>query len=98
MLTRHPREVVLALVYGLLFFIPSALLGKGMLLLGALGASVGWGLVQGTLILGGQLLGFASGEWRGVSGPPRRQIYLAIVLLVVAMVILAFANALAIKG
>jgi L-rhamnose-H+ transport protein len=97
-LTQHPREVLLALVYGLLFFIPSALLGKGMLLLGALGASVGWGLVQGTLILGGQLLGFASGEWRGVSGPPRRQIYLAIVFLVIAMVILAFANALANKG
>lgn len=55
-LARHPREIVLALVYGLFFFIPSALLGKGMLLLGSLGASVGWGLVQGTLILGGSCL------------------------------------------
>ena len=64
-----------------------------MLLLGALGASVGWGLVQGTLILGGQILGFASGEWRGVEGLPRRQIYLAVVLLVVAMSIMACAKA-----
>lgn len=97
-LTKHPREILLALLYGLLFFIPSALLGKGMLLLGVLGASVGWGLVQGTLIIGGQILGFATGEWRGISGPPRRQIYIAIIILIVAMVVLAFANALVTSG
>jgi hypothetical protein len=94
-LTRHPREIALALVYGLLFFIPSVLLGQGMLLLGALGASVGWGLVQGTLILGGQALGFISGEWRGVTGKPRAEIYTAIIILIAAMVIFAFANTLA---
>jgi hypothetical protein len=54
---------------------------------------VGWGLVQGTLILGGQILGFASGEWRGVEGRPRRQIHLAVALLVVAMSIMACAKA-----
>ena len=94
-LVSHPREVVLSLIYGLLFFIPSALLGQGMLLLGVLGASVGFGVVQGTLILGGQALGFVSGEWRGVSGTPRTQIYIAIVVLVCSMVILAFGNSLA---
>jgi hypothetical protein len=91
----HPREMALALVYGLLFFIPSALLGKGMLLLGALGASVGFGVVQGTLILGGQALGFMSGEWRGVTGRPRAHIYLAIGVLVLSMVILALGNSFA---
>jgi hypothetical protein len=95
LLAANPREVVLALIYGLLFFIPSALLGKGMLLLGALGASVGFGVVQGTLILGGQALGFLSGEWRGVSGRPRRHIYCAIGVLVLSMVILALGNSLA---
>jgi hypothetical protein len=94
-LTRHPREIALALVYGLLFFIPSVLLGRGMLMLGVLGASVGWGLVQGTLILGGQALGFISGEWKGVTGRPRVQIYTAIIILIAAMVIFAFANTLA---
>jgi len=95
LLAANPREVALALIYGLLFFIPSALLGKGMLLLGALGASVGFGIVQGTLILGGQALGFLSGEWRGVSGAPRRHIYCAIGVLVLSMAILALANSLA---
>ncbi len=92
LLARNPGELLLALVYGLLFFIPSVLLGKGMLLLGALGASVGFGVVQATLILGGQILGFASGEWRGVTGKPRTDIYRAIGVLIVSMAILAWAN------
>ena len=92
-LAAHPGEVGLSIIYGVLFFVPSALLGQGMLLLGPLGASVGWGLVQGTLILGGQILGFLSGEWRGVGGKPRRQIYAAILLLIAAMAIMACAKA-----
>jgi len=92
---QNPKEIALALVYGLLFFIPSVLLGKGMILLGALGASVGFGVVQGTLILGGQALGFVSGEWRGITGQPRRHIYLAIVVLILSMAILAWGNSLA---
>jgi L-rhamnose-H+ transport protein len=87
-LARCPGEIGLSLIYGVLFFAPSALLGAGMVKLGELGASVGWGLVQGTLILGGQGLGFVSGEWRGVHGKPRFQIYLAIAILVLAMVIM----------
>jgi hypothetical protein len=94
-LLQNPKEILLALIYGLLFFIPSVLLGKGMIMLGALGASVGFGVVQGTLILGGQALGFVSGEWRGVTGKPRTQIYLAIGVLIISMVILALGNSLA---
>jgi L-rhamnose-H+ transport protein len=92
-LAAHPDEIGLSVIYGILFFVPSALLGQGMLLLGPLGASLGWGLVQGTLILGGQILGFISGEWRGVGGKPRRQIYAAIVLLIAAMAVMACAKA-----
>ena len=94
-LLQNPKEILLALVYGLLFFIPSVLLGKGMILLGALGASVGFGVVQGTLILGGQALGFASGEWRGITGKPRQHMYLAVAVLIISMAILAWGNSLA---
>ncbi len=89
-LAANPREIVLSIIYGIFFFAPSLLMGKGMVMLGVLGASVGWGLVQGMLILGGQILGFASGEWRGVEGKPRKQVYGAIVLLIIAMAIIAF--------
>ena len=85
----HPGEIGLSIIYGIFFFAPSALLGKGMLLLGPLGASVGWGLVQGTLILGAQILGFATGEWQGVSGKPRTQVYVAIIFLVIGITIIA---------
>jgi hypothetical protein len=63
-----------------------------MLLLGILGASVGWGIAQGSIILGGQLLGFASGEWRGVAGKPRHYIYTAIAVLILSMLILTLGN------
>lgn len=91
-LATQPRDVMLSLLYGFLFFIPSVLLGAGMLLLGRLGVSVGTGMSQIMLILGGQFLGFALGEWRGVTGAPRRNIVIAICLLVVAMGILVLAN------
>lgn len=91
-LATQPRDVMLSLLYGFLFFIPSVLLGAGMLLLGQLGVSVGTGMSQIMLILGGQFLGFALGEWRGVTGAPLRNIMIAISLLVVAMGILVLAN------
>jgi L-rhamnose-H+ transport protein len=85
----HPGEIGLSVIYGVLFFAPCVLLGKGMILLGPAGASVGTGITMATLILGGQILGFVSGEWRGVHGAPRRLMYIAIVLLVAAVAAMA---------
>ncbi len=91
-LLKHPGDIGLSVLYGILFFVPSVLLGKGMLLFGAFGASIGWGLVQGTIILGGQFLGLVSGEWRGVGGRPLRQMSSAIILIITAMAIVAYAK------
>jgi hypothetical protein len=96
-LFQNGREFLLAIVIGINFSLAVTLMGKGMLLLGALGASIGWGIQQAMQMTGGQLLGFVSGEWRGVHGMPRRQMYLAVALLIVAGVILAYGNRLA-KG
>jgi hypothetical protein len=85
----------LAVIIGIDFSLAVALMGKGMLLLGALGASVGWGIQQSMQMTGTQLLGFLSGEWRGVYGKPRRQMYLAIALLIVAAIVMAYGNTLA---
>ncbi len=91
------RELGLAVLIGVNFSLAVALMGKGMLLLGALGASVGFGIQQAMQMTGGQLLGFISGEWRGVYGKPRRQMYLAIGILVLAAMVMAYGNTLA-KG
>jgi hypothetical protein len=71
------------------------LMGSGMLLVGALGASVGFGIQQASQMLGNQGLGFISGEWKGVLGKPRQQMYMAIGVLIVAALIMAYGNTLA---
>ena len=91
-LFRHAREIPLALIFGLTFFTGFALMGKGMVLLGALGASVGIGVQQAAQILGGQAVGFFGGEWRGVRGKPLIQICSAIALLIIAVVIMAIVS------
>ena len=91
------REFLLAAVIGLNMSAGVGLLGQGMILLGTLGASVGFGIQQATWMLGGQGVGFVSGEWRGVRGVPRRRIYAAITLLLVAVLIMAYGNTL-VKG
>jgi L-rhamnose-H+ transport protein len=89
---RKRRDIFLSITYGLLFFLPSVLLGKGMLLLGALGASVGVGLTQAAIIAGAQILGFSTGEWKGIYGKPRKNIYIAIGILLIAMLLLGLGN------
>ena len=86
---------MLAVLIGVDFSLAVALMGKGMLLLGALGASVGFGIQQAMQMTGTQLLGFTSGEWRGVHGKPRLQMYLALAILFVAAVVMAYGNSLA---
>jgi len=93
-LTESGKELALASIIGLQMCVAVALANKGMLLLGALGASVGAGIQQAMQMVGGQGLGFISGEWRGVYGTPRRQMYAAIVLLIVAAIIMAYSNTL----
>ncbi|MCE5198080.1 MAG: L-rhamnose/proton symporter RhaT [Armatimonadota bacterium] len=89
-----PKETLLASVIGIQFCLANALLGSGMLLLGALGASVGFGIQQASQMIGGQSVGFISGEWRGVHGVPRKLMYATILVLMIAAVIMAYGNTL----
>jgi hypothetical protein len=93
--TESWKEAGLALIIGINSSLAVVLVGKGMLLLGALGASVGWGIQQAMQMTGSQAVGFVSGEWRGVLGTPRRQMYLAIAILIIAAAIMAYGNTLA---
>lgn len=90
----HPGQIVLSAFIGLQFFTGVLLMGQGMLALGVLGASVGFGMSQGMQIFGGQILGFVSGEWKGAPSKARTLIFIAIGLLLAAAVILALANTL----
>jgi L-rhamnose-H+ transport protein len=91
------KELAFASIIGFNMALGIVLMGSGMLLVGALGASVGFGVQQASQMLGGQGLGFISGEWRGVQGKPRNLMYAAIAVLIVAALIMAYGNTLA-KG
>jgi hypothetical protein len=68
------------------------MLGLGMKILGATGAAVGFGIQQAMQIMGNQGVGFISGEWKGVRGTPRIQMYAAIVILILAIIVFAYAK------
>jgi L-rhamnose-H+ transport protein len=87
-----PIDFVLSLLFGLQFITAVMLMGSGMVLLGSLGASIGFGIMQSVQILANQVVGFASGEWVGVNGRPRVLMYSAIGVLILATFVLAMGN------
>ena len=93
-LGQSPKEIGFSLIVGLNLFLAFALWFSGMLLLGPMGGSVGFGIYFALQILGAQGLGLISGEWRGVHGKPVKQMGAAVAILVVAAAIMAYASTL----
>jgi hypothetical protein len=87
-------EFGLTLIMGVQTALALTLPGKGILMMGALGAAIGNGIQQAMQMAGGQGVGFISGEWRGVYGKPRWQLFAAIALLLVASYILIYSKSL----
>jgi hypothetical protein len=90
-----PFQVFLCLIIAFGTMLAIVLMGQGMLFLGALGASVGFGVQQAMQMLGGQAVGFISGEWRGVPGKALSMMIGAVVILILAACIMAYGNSLA---
>ena len=86
------RDFTISVIFGIQFIAAMILLGRGMLYLGVLGASVGWGIMQGMQILGSIAVGFIAGEWIGVHGKPLNRMCAAVLIMVVAIVIIAYGN------
>jgi uncharacterized membrane protein YbaN (DUF454 family) len=93
-LTASRDELFLSVLMGVTGCLATFLTGFGMKMLGSLGGSVGSGIQLAAWMAGGQILGFAAGEWRGVPAALRRKLYWAIVCLVLAIAIMAYANSL----
>ncbi|MBL7697171.1 MAG: hypothetical protein JNK79_03405 [Chitinophagaceae bacterium] len=88
------KEFSLSLIVGLNLFLAFALWFPGMLLLGPLGGSVGFGIYFALQILGAQGLGWISGEWRGIRGRPIALMFAAVAILVFAAGLMAYASTL----
>lgn len=85
-------ELLYGAIAGAQFISAIVLLGKGMILLGALGASIGVGIQQSLQVIGNQLVGFMGGEWKGVYGRPRKLMYLGLGVILISVVVLAYSN------
>jgi hypothetical protein len=87
-------DMPLAVIMGVTASATYLLWGKGTLMLGAVGASIGWGISQATKVVGSVGLSYVSGEWHGVKGKPLVHMRLAVVVLIVAALIMAYGKAL----
>ena len=92
MLANNGSDLFLAIMIGVQMVIAAFLAGRGMLFLGAFGASIGSGIQQAMQMTGSQGLGFISGEWKGIRGKPIIQMCVAIVFLLVAAGIMLYAK------
>jgi len=92
LLAQHPGEALIATLIGSQLIVGFGLQGLGMVALGPLGASVGSGIQQIMQIAGAQSIGFISGEWHGIVGRPLRFMFAAVGMLLLATLVLAYAN------
>jgi len=91
---QNPKEIGLSFIVGFNLFMAFSLWFSGMLLLGPLGGSIGFGIYFALQILAAQGLGVVSGEWQGVQGKPVRHMCTAVAILIMASAIMAYANTL----
>lgn len=85
-----PGDFVLTILMAALFVVCLLCMGNGMRLMGALGASLGFGLYQGFQTLSSQAVGVFSGEWRHAGRRPLLRMTAAVFLLLAAVSAMAF--------
>jgi L-rhamnose-H+ transport protein len=87
------REYLLGALIGVLWYLGQGVgYTAGQAILGPLGVAVGAALFMGAIIVVSNVLGVRTGEWHGVPGATMRKLYIALVLLVVAMSVIAVGN------
>lgn len=67
-----------------------AFYGFGAASLGALGTSIGFSILMSSMILTANMLGVASGEWKGAGGRPAKVMVLGLVILTGAIFFIGF--------
>jgi L-rhamnose-H+ transport protein len=86
------RDCLVSCSMGVVHFLAQIPYGIGAYYLGTLGTTVGWGANIGMALLVAVSLGFVQGEWKGVSRSAVDALRLGIAVLLVAIVVLAYAN------
>ena len=87
------REYLLGASIGVLWYVGQGVgYTAGQATLGPLGVAVGAALFMGTMMIVSNVLGVRTGEWVGVPRVAMRKLYVALALLVIAMVVIAVGN------
>ena len=92
--SKQIRVYVIALIMALLHDGAIACYNIGAPMLSKVGNAIGYGIFMSLAIFTGTLNGFFAGEWKGVDRRAINGIRLALVILVVGVCILAYANSL----
>ena len=80
-----------AIVAGLFWFAALGVYGQGSALLGEIGPVIGWPILLGLSLIVSNIWAYRSGEWKGAK-KPFQLLLLGLAVLIMASVILGFAN------
>jgi len=88
------RDCLISSSMGFVHFLAQIPYGIGAYYLGKLGTTVGWGANIGMMLIVATAIGFMMGEWKGTTRPTFRMVLTSIVVLIIGMGVLAYANSL----
>jgi membrane-associated HD superfamily phosphohydrolase len=60
--------------------------------LGSLGTSVGWAMMMSSMVIGANILGFITGEWKGASRKAYGLAVAGLAMLILAIGVVGYAN------
>lgn len=90
--SRSGINTILALIMGIIWLAGMALYGNGANQMGPLGTSLGWSILLSSMIIVANVLGVLSGEWKGAPRKSFGQLLLGLMILLVAVAGLGYAN------
>jgi len=81
-------------IMGTMWFGGVALFGMAVMNLGKLGPSIGWPVIQSMAVISGNVLGIATGEWKGSGKKPLQIMLSGLILLLVGIAIIGWSSTL----
>jgi L-rhamnose-H+ transport protein len=89
---RNGRYFLFGGLMGVLWMGGFLFYGAGARRLGELGPSLGWAILMSAMVLTANLLGAATGEWKGAPPAASRRLVCGVGLLILAIALLGYAN------
>jgi L-rhamnose-H+ transport protein len=86
------RNYALGAMMGILWMSGFGLYGAGARTLGDLGPSLGWAIMMSTMVLAANISGLLTREWEAAPRPSKQQLALGVLVLLVAISGLGYAN------